>query len=68
MTLHCLLVSFISCYCSHSCSGYQTGRFMKAPGGPYGVPHRHGVSLMAALQGDPEGPPPAGYAGRGGAQ
>ena len=65
MSLHCVLVPFIICYCSHSWPGYQTSYSMKAPGGPYGVPQRHGVSRTAARQGDPQGPPLAGPAERG---
>jgi hypothetical protein len=65
MTMHCLLVSFISCCCSHSCSGYQTSRSMQAPGYPHGVPHHRGVCLTSARRGGTKRPPPADHAGLG---
>src|SRR5260370_38609022 len=34
-------------------------------GVPMVVPHHHGVCLRSARQGGPQGPPPAGHAGRG---
>ena len=61
LTMHFLLVSFISCCHSHSCSGYQTSLSIKVPGCPHGVLSHHGVCLPSARRGGTQGPPPAGH-------